>query len=114
MRTPCCLCVCLGRLEKSLLVLASTIILGSDSRRTHDHILLSLDSGSRATLPVYFFRLCIPPYFFVFYAVRIVSKEIRRLVFPRTSCYAFLELSYAYYILAPLFNYPKNNISPGI
>jgi hypothetical protein len=34
---------------KLLLVLASTVILGSQSGGTHDHILLSHDSGSRAT-----------------------------------------------------------------
>jgi hypothetical protein len=40
----------LGRLGKFLLVLASTIILGSEFHGTHDHILLSHDSGSHATL----------------------------------------------------------------
>lgn len=33
-----------------LLVLASTVFLGSESRRDHDRILLSHDSGSRETL----------------------------------------------------------------
>jgi hypothetical protein len=37
---------------KLLLVLASTVILGSESRRTHDHILLSQDSGRRTTAVV--------------------------------------------------------------
>jgi hypothetical protein len=37
----------LGLSVKLLVVLASTVILGSRSRRTHDHILLSYDSGSR-------------------------------------------------------------------
>jgi hypothetical protein len=35
--------------SKLLLVLASTVILGSESRGTQDHILLSHDSGSRPT-----------------------------------------------------------------
>jgi hypothetical protein len=35
-----------------LLVLPSTVILGSKSRRAHDHILLFHDSGSGASLPV--------------------------------------------------------------
>jgi hypothetical protein len=35
---------------KLLLVLASTVTLGSESRGTHDHILLSHDSGSRETI----------------------------------------------------------------
>jgi hypothetical protein len=37
-----------GRVDKLLLALASTVILGSESRGTHDHILLSHYSGSRA------------------------------------------------------------------
>jgi hypothetical protein len=37
-----------GRSTKLLLVLASTIILGSESRWTHDRTLLSDDSASRA------------------------------------------------------------------
>jgi hypothetical protein len=35
--------------DKVLVVLASTIILGSESRGPDDHILLSHDSGSRIT-----------------------------------------------------------------
>jgi hypothetical protein len=31
--------------------------------------------------------LCIPPTFFVFYAVRLISKESRRLVIPTKSCF---------------------------
>jgi hypothetical protein len=42
---------------KLLVVLASTIILGSESRGTHDHILLSHDSESHATSPVQSSRL---------------------------------------------------------
>jgi hypothetical protein len=45
---PDWLSICLS--GKLLLALASTVILGSESRWTHDHILLSHDSGSRATL----------------------------------------------------------------
>jgi hypothetical protein len=36
--------------DKFLLVLASTVILGSESRGTHNHILLSHDPGSLAVL----------------------------------------------------------------
>jgi hypothetical protein len=33
---------------------------------------------------------CVPPnFYFFFYAASVVSKEIRRLVLPRTSCYIF-------------------------
>jgi hypothetical protein len=39
------------RSGKLLLFLSSTVILGSESRWTHDHILLSHDSGSRGTFP---------------------------------------------------------------
>jgi hypothetical protein len=39
-----------GRSGKLLLALASTVILGSESRGAHDHISLSHDFGSRATL----------------------------------------------------------------
>jgi hypothetical protein len=39
-------------LGKLLLALASTVILGSEPRGTHDHILLSHDSGCRATVTV--------------------------------------------------------------
>jgi hypothetical protein len=35
---------------KFLLAVAGTVILGSESHRTHYHILLSHDSGSHATL----------------------------------------------------------------
>jgi hypothetical protein len=35
---------------KLLLALATTVIFGSESRGTHDHILLSNVSGSRATV----------------------------------------------------------------
>jgi hypothetical protein len=35
--------------------------------------------------------LCSLSNFFVFYAVRVVSKEIRRLVAPRTCCYCCLN-----------------------
>jgi hypothetical protein len=35
--------------HKLLLALASVAIIGSESRRTHDHILLFQDSGSGAT-----------------------------------------------------------------
>jgi hypothetical protein len=38
-----------GRSGKSQLVLASTVIVGSESRRTHDHIFVPKDSESRAT-----------------------------------------------------------------
>jgi hypothetical protein len=41
----------LGRSSKLLMVLASTVILGSESHGTHDDILLSHDSGGRAPLP---------------------------------------------------------------
>jgi hypothetical protein len=34
------------------------------------------------------FAVCVPHIFFVFYAVYVVSKESRRLVLPRTSCYS--------------------------
>jgi hypothetical protein len=45
-----CMWVEVGRPGKFLLVLASTVILDSDSRGTHDPILLSHDSESRGTL----------------------------------------------------------------
>jgi hypothetical protein len=41
-----------GRSGKLLLALASTVILGSGSCGTHEHIFLSHDSGSRETLSV--------------------------------------------------------------
>jgi hypothetical protein len=41
-----------SRSDKFFMVLASTVILGSESRGTQEHILLSPDSGSRATPPV--------------------------------------------------------------
>jgi hypothetical protein len=40
-----------GWVGKFLMDLASKVILGSESSGTHDHILLSHDSRSRATLP---------------------------------------------------------------
>jgi hypothetical protein len=47
-----------GRSDKLLLALASTVILSSGSRETHDHIFLSHDSGNRAILPPC--CLCVP------------------------------------------------------
>jgi hypothetical protein len=49
------------RLGKLLLVLASTVILGFQSRGTHDRtlILLSHDSESRATLSYYRLDFCV-------------------------------------------------------
>jgi hypothetical protein len=42
-----------GRSGKLMLVLASTVIIGSEPRGTHDHILLSHDSGCCARANVY-------------------------------------------------------------
>jgi hypothetical protein len=51
-RSPCCLYILppnfwVSQSGKLLLVLASTVILGSESCGSHDHILLSHDSGSQ-------------------------------------------------------------------
>jgi hypothetical protein len=46
-----------GQLGNLLLALTSTVILGSVSRGTHDHILLPHDSGSCEKFP--FFSLCL-------------------------------------------------------
>jgi hypothetical protein len=52
-----------GRSGKLLLALTSTVILGSESCRTHDHIFLSHDSWNRATAlnskSLWIYRVCI-------------------------------------------------------
>jgi hypothetical protein len=71
MRSPCCLCR--GRSAKLLMVLASRVIIGSESRGTHDHILLSHDSRRRATICAV--CLCVPPNILVFFAVRVIKRK---------------------------------------
>jgi hypothetical protein len=67
-------------------------------------VCLSVYPSMSVSLPVYppeFFRFmrrikshcCLSPNFFVFYAVRVVSKENKRPVLPRT-CFFLLNLSY--------------------
>jgi hypothetical protein len=66
-------------------VLASTVILSCEPRGAHDHILLSQDSGSRATV-----CLCTPRNLLVFYTVRVVSEDSRALVLSRSSCISMI------------------------
>jgi hypothetical protein len=40
----------------------------------------------RKSYEITLLSLCFPIFFLVFYAVRVVSKEINRLVHPRISC----------------------------
>jgi hypothetical protein len=81
MRSPCCLSVYPS-------VSVHLFVCPSPNFEAYEIILLSL---------------CSPPpqFFFVFYAVRVVLNESRRLVLPRTSCYV--------YVICPLLNVHKLN-----
>jgi hypothetical protein len=80
MRSRCCSCVCVCVSPLSLL--------GNDSVK----VPLSLLGNGSVKIPivcVYYeiILLAVCPHnCFVFYAARVISKESRQLVFPRTSC----------------------------
>jgi hypothetical protein len=68
---PICLCVCrIGRLGKLMPALDSTIILGSESRGTHDH--LSHVSGWESCISTVY--VCVSPIYFSF-SMRSVSYQ---------------------------------------